>query len=106
MKISKVSTNPVFRTSVFAKIPKDKRLEELETEKRNTYRNVGVTSAIFLAGSGIAYFAKYKKYPAKKALLNSAEAGASAAFIGMLGMQLYDMKNKTERVKSYLNETK
>ncbi len=33
MKISKVSTNPVFRTTVFAKIPKDKRLEELETEK-------------------------------------------------------------------------
>lgn len=109
MKINRVQQNSqrVNFASGFKKVPQDLRLELLQDQSNNVFKNIGIaaTAGLIAAGVSALYYAK-KKISMPMLSKKMHEIGFSIGFLTYFITLLKDSHVRTQKIKNYYANSK
>lgn len=93
---------PTSRSSLFSKIPKEKRLSEAQIARREAKIGFGLGTLALSVVGGTEFAIKKlnNKVATKKALASSLEIGAAAAFLAIMLSEIVFTQGRIARMKS------
>ncbi|MBO5947588.1 hypothetical protein J6Q66_01990 [bacterium] len=109
MQINRIQQNSqrINFASGFKKVPQDLRLELLQDQSNNVFKNIGIaTFAGLVTGSTSALYFAHKKVPITKLSKKSSAIGLGTAFLAYLITLIKDSQARTQKIKNYYANSK
>lgn len=91
----------------FRKVPDDLRIELLQDQSNNVFKNIGIAAtAGLVTGSASALYFAHKKVPITKLSKKSSAIGLGTAFLAYLITLIKDSQARTQKIKNYYANSK